>query len=75
MQNSHGQSLPSIDTLRNSYSLFAYLRTLITRCHECLGCARILASPEGARDHMKDKGHCHVNVDGEGRVEMWEVTD
>lgn len=75
MQKSHGLFIPNLDTLTDSYSFFAYLHTLVTRFNECLGCGRILASPEAARDHMKDKGHCRVNVEGEEWEEFWEAVD
>lgn len=75
MQKAHGLFIPNIDTLTSPYSFFAYLHTLITEFHECLGCGRALASSEAAKDHMKDKGHCRINVDGEEWKEFWEVAD
>jgi pre-60S factor REI1 len=75
MQKSHGLFIPNLDALTDPYSFFAYLHTLITRFNECLSCSRVLTSPEAARDHMKDKGHCCVNVDGDEWAEFWEVVD
>lgn len=72
MKISHGFFIPNIDTLTHASSFIAYLHALITRFHECLDCGRVLASAEAARDHMKDKGHCRVNLDGEEFRGFWE---
>lgn len=75
MQKAHGLFIPNLDMLTDPHSFFAYLHTLVTKFHECLGCGRVLASPEAARDHMKGKGHCSVKVESEEWKEFWEVVD
>jgi pre-60S factor REI1 len=72
MQTSHGLFIPNLTKLTDPYSFFAYLNTLIIRFNECLGCGRVMAGSEAVRDHMKDKGHCMVDVEGEEFRDFYE---
>lgn len=72
MQRTHGFFIPNADTLTDSSSFLTYLHVLITRFHECLTCGCELTSAEAARAHMRDRGHCSVDVQRDRLGDFWE---
>jgi pre-60S factor REI1 len=72
MQKSHGLFIPNQANLTDLASFLNYLHTLIAQFHECLYCGTSRNSAEGARAHMRSKGHCMVNLDSDELGEFWE---
>ena len=72
----HSFFISQPEHLVDAESFLGYLRTVITTSHECLYCGTTRSTTEDIRQHMRDKGHCLLNVDAEPELlEFWEFLD
>ncbi|KAL8919700.1 MAG: hypothetical protein Q9208_006653 [Pyrenodesmia sp. 3 TL-2023] len=75
MHQVHGMSIPHPEKMAvSTQSLVGYLATVIRARHECLYCRTTKRSTRGIQSHMRDKGHCILNLDrGEPDLrDFWE---
>ncbi|KAJ5083280.1 Cytoplasmic 60S subunit biogenesis factor REI1 [Penicillium angulare] len=76
MSKSHGMFIPERDYLVNMEGLIQYLYRKITENHECLYCHAIRNNADGARTHMRDKGHCMIAFEAEEeQIEIGQYYD
>ncbi|EPS34070.1 hypothetical protein PDE_09032 [Penicillium oxalicum 114-2] len=76
MYKSHGMFVPEQDYLVDLNGLLHYLYRKITENHECLYCHAIRNNAEGARTHMRDKGHCMIAFEAEEeQIEIGQYYD
>ena len=77
MSSIHGLFIPSIDRIVDLQCFVAYLGVLVYEYRECVYCGGGKNSVQAVQTHMRDKGHCKIDVDelcdfwedGEGREE------
>lgn len=73
MQTSHGLLIPHRDSISDLPSFLGYLATQIRVWHECLYCGITRDSTSAIRSHMRDRGHCMLNLDREPELlDFWE---
>eukprot|EP00038_Savillea_parva_P031449 m.86723 g.86723 ORF g.86723 m.86723 type:complete len:479 (+) comp9674_c2_seq2:101-1537(+) len=75
MSKVHGFFIPDVEHLRDLSGLIAYLQDKVSRFHICLTCngtGKGFWSTEAVRGHMIAKGHCFVNYEEEGQLELEE---
>ncbi|KAI0710958.1 C2H2 type zinc-finger-domain-containing protein [Earliella scabrosa] len=77
MASHHGLFVPEPDRLIDAPSFLTHLAAIVFRFHECLYCGVRKASAAAAQTHMRDKGHCMINLDNpESKLlEFWELSD
>ncbi|KAE8149534.1 C2H2 type zinc-finger-domain-containing protein [Aspergillus avenaceus] len=76
MLKSHGMFIPEKDFLVDLEGLLKYLHRKINENSECIYCHGIRNSPEGARGHMRDKGHCMIAFETEDeQIEIGQYYD
>ncbi|KAJ5495669.1 Cytoplasmic 60S subunit biogenesis factor REI1 [Penicillium diatomitis] len=76
MYKTHGMFVPEQDYLVDLDGLLNYLYRKITENHECLYCHAIRNNAEGARTHMRDKGHCMIAFEAEEeQIEIGQYYD
>ena len=76
MHKSHGMFIPERDYLVDLEGLINYLHRKITENHECLYCHAIRNNADGARTHMRDKGHCMIAFEAEEeQIEIGQYYD
>ncbi|KAF1991031.1 hypothetical protein K402DRAFT_409903 [Aulographum hederae CBS 113979] len=76
MSSQHGLFIPSRNQLSDLESFLGYLATIIFEYHECLYCGLEKPTVDGVQAHMRDKGHCMINVDAESELlDFWELSD
>jgi pre-60S factor REI1 len=76
MSSRHGLFIPSLDRLSDLESFFSYLATLIFSYNECLFCGLEKSTVEGVQTHMRDKGHCKIELSAESELlDFWEFSD
>lgn len=78
MAYAHGFFIPDIKYVCDLVGLVLYLQTKVSDYHMCLLCngrGRGFRSMEAARAHMVDKGHCFVEYEEEGQLELEEFYD
>ena len=76
MQSVHGLYIPEPDQLSDMKTFLGYLAFIICDYNECLYCGAEKNSLEAVQTHMKDKGHCMINLDGESELlDFWDVSD
>lgn len=76
MYKVHGMFIPERDYLVDLDGLINYLYRKITENHECLYCHVIRNSANGARTHMRDKGHCMIAFEAEEeQIEIGQYYD
>lgn len=76
MFKSHGMFIPEREYLVNLDGLVNYLFRKITENHECLYCHAIRNNADGARTHMRDKGHCMIAFEAEEeQIEIGQYYD
>ena len=76
MFKAHGMFIPEKDYLVDLEGLIKYLHAKITQNYECLYCHAIRGNAEGARTHMRDKGHCMIAFDTEEeQIEIGQFYD
>ena len=73
MFTTHGLFIPDQAMLLDPTSFLGYLATQVRVWHECLYCGIIRTSTPAIQDHMKDSGHCMLNLEREPELsEFWE---
>jgi pre-60S factor REI1 len=76
MSSTHGLFIPSPDKLSDLESFLGYLATIIFEYNECLYCALTKGNVKGVQTHMRDKGHCMINMDAESELlDFWDLSD
>ncbi|KAI0710896.1 C2H2 type zinc-finger-domain-containing protein [Earliella scabrosa] len=77
MASHHGLFVPEPDRLIDAATFVTYLAAIVFRFHECLYCGVRKSSAAAAQTHMRDKGHCMINLDDEESelLEFWELSD
>jgi pre-60S factor REI1 len=76
MHTTHGLFIPSPDQLLDLESFLGYLATIVFDYNTCLYCSAERGSVEGIQTHMRDKGHCMINLDAESELlDFWELED
>ncbi|KAF2020596.1 hypothetical protein BU24DRAFT_487181 [Aaosphaeria arxii CBS 175.79] len=75
MFSTHGLFIPSQDQLSDMQSFLGYLATLVFEYHQCLYCGLERGTADGVQTHMRDKGHCMINLTPESELlEFWELS-
>jgi pre-60S factor REI1 len=73
MCTDHGMFIPDREMVVDMKSFVGYLATEIREWHECLYCGATKPSTLSIQSHMRDKGHCLLNLDREPELlEFWE---
>ena len=63
MDRGHGLFIPDQDYLNDIESLLGYLYNIISDFQTCLYCGSTKSTVEAVQQHMRDKGHCMLNLD------------
>lgn len=75
MHTVHGLYIPDQHSLLDLESFLGYLATQVRVWHECLHCGTTRDSTLAIQSHMRDSGHCMLNLDREPELlEFWERT-
>ena len=75
MRTAHGMFIPDSNTVIDMESFVGYLATEVRVWHECLYCGAMKPSIQSIQSHMRDKGHCRLNLDREPELlDFWEST-
>jgi pre-60S factor REI1 len=73
MLAAHGMSIPDQEMVVDMQSLVGYLAVEVRAWHECIYCGATKPSTLGIQSHMRDKGHCLLNLDREPELlDFWE---
>jgi len=73
MRTAHGMSIPDPEMVADMQSFVGYLATEVRTWHECLYCGATKPSTLSIQSHMRDKGHCLLNLDREPELlDFWE---
>ncbi|KAJ5899610.1 Cytoplasmic 60S subunit biogenesis factor REI1 [Penicillium taxi] len=76
MYKVHGMFIPEQTYLADLEGLVHYLFRKISENHECLYCHAVRNNADGARTHMRDKGHCMIAFEAdEEQVEIGQYYD
>jgi pre-60S factor REI1 len=76
MYKNHGMFVPEREYLVNLEGLVHYLYRKINENFECIYCHAIRNNADGARTHMRDKGHCMIAFESEEeQVEIGQYYD
>ncbi|KAL1792625.1 hypothetical protein ACET3X_009132 [Alternaria dauci] len=62
MSTVHGLFIPSPSALYSLDSLLSYLAILVFEYHECLYCGQEKSTVDAVQTHMRDKGHCMIDM-------------
>lgn len=73
MITDHGLFIPQQESISDMESFLGYLATQIRVWHECLFCGATRDSTLAIQSHMRDRGHCMLNLDREPELlDFWE---
>ena len=73
MRIAHGMFIPNPEMVIDMQSFVAYLATEVRAWHECLYCGATRSSTLSVQSHMRDKGHCLLNLDREPELlDFWD---
>ncbi|KAI9711809.1 MAG: hypothetical protein M1820_001954 [Bogoriella megaspora] len=73
MFTAHGLFIPDQDMISDLECFLSYLATEVREWHECLYCGTTRNSTLAIQSHMRDSGHCMLNLDREPELsEFWE---
>jgi len=76
MSTQHGLFILSPDQLSDMESFLGYLATIVFEYNECLYCGIARGTVDGVQTHMRDKGHCMINMNANSELlDFWEVSD
>ena len=76
MYKSHGMFIPERNYLVDLEGLIRYLYRKVNENHECIYCHAIRNNADGARTHMRDKGHCMIAFEAEEeQIEIGQYYD
>jgi pre-60S factor REI1 len=57
-------------------SFLGYLAIIIFEYNECLYCSQEKGTVDGVQTHMRDMGHCMINMNAESELlDFWELSD
>jgi pre-60S factor REI1 len=65
MSKSHNFFIPDAGYLIDTSAFLSFLNTVISEFHECLFCGTTRSNRWATQDHMKSKGHCRIDIEGE----------
>ncbi|ORX96759.1 C2H2 type zinc-finger-domain-containing protein [Clohesyomyces aquaticus] len=72
MRKAHKLCIPDPESVIDVQSLVGYLATEVRVWHECLYCGATKPSTSSIQSHMRDKGHCLLNLDREPELlDFW----
>jgi pre-60S factor REI1 len=75
MSTVHGLFIPDIAMVSHLESFLSYLCTIVREWHECLYCGVTRECTVAIQSHMRDRGHCKLNLDTEPELlGFWEDT-
>ncbi|KAF2643175.1 hypothetical protein P280DRAFT_446488 [Massarina eburnea CBS 473.64] len=73
MHTVHGMFIPDPESVIDMQSFIGYLATEVRTWHECLYCGATKPSTLSIQSHMRDKGHCFLNLDREPELlDFWD---
>ncbi|RDW63365.1 hypothetical protein BP6252_10910 [Coleophoma cylindrospora] len=73
MQTTHGMTIPDPELVVDLPSFVGYLATEVRAWHECVYCGATKPSTRSIQSHMRDKGHCRLNLDREPELlDFWD---
>lgn len=73
MRDVHKFLIPSLETLLNLETFIEYLGLIVFEYNECLFCGSMKSTSEAVQTHMRDSGHCRLNVGpGSDLLEFWD---
>ena len=73
MSTVHGLFVPDPTLITDLESFLGYLATEVREWHECLYCGTTRDSTFAIQSHMRDRGHCKLNLERESELwEFWE---
>ena len=73
MRTAHGMFIPDPEMVAHLQTFVEYLATEVRAWHECLYCGATKPSTLSIQSHMRDKGHCVLNLDREPELlDFWE---
>ncbi|RDI78355.1 hypothetical protein Vi05172_g11618 [Venturia inaequalis] len=73
MRKAHNFRIPNADKVSDVESLTGYLATEICTWRECLYCGAMKDSKAAIQSHMRDRGHCVLNLEREPELcGFWE---
>lgn len=78
MNYAHGFFIPDVEYLTDLKGLIGYLQDKVSRYHICLLCngrGKAFHSTEAVRNHMCSLGHCFVEYEQEGQIELEDFYD
>lgn len=76
MSSTHGLFIPSLDRLSDLESFLGYLATIVFQYNECLYCSLAKGTVDGVQTHMRDKGHCMIQMSAESELlDFWQLSD
>lgn len=68
----HGLFIPSPEKLLDLNSFIQYLTLIVFEYKECLFCGSMKTTSEAVQAHMRDSGHCKLNLDADSELhEFW----
>lgn len=75
MSSQHGLFIPSPERL-DMESFLGYLAVIVFSYNECLYCHLEKGTVDGVQTHMRDKGHCMINMSADSELlEFWSLSD
>jgi pre-60S factor REI1 len=73
MLTTHGLFIPQQEFMLDMESFLKYLGTQVRVWHECLYCKTTRDSTVAIQNHMRDRGHCMLDLEREPELmEFWE---
>ncbi|KAF1979551.1 hypothetical protein BU23DRAFT_522887 [Bimuria novae-zelandiae CBS 107.79] len=69
----HGLFIPDQSMISDLESFLGYLATEVREWHECLYCGTARDSTVAIQSHMRDRGHCKLNLEREPELlDFWD---
>jgi pre-60S factor REI1 len=76
MSSQHGLFIPSPEQISDKESFLSYLGTTVFEYKECLYCSTEKSTVDAVQAHMRDKGHCMLNLHADSELlDFWEGGD
>jgi pre-60S factor REI1 len=76
MASSHGLFIPSPDRISDVEAFLSYVAVIVFKYNECLYCGVEKASVDAVQTHMRDKGHCKLNLHSSSELlDFWDDAD
>jgi len=71
----HSFFLPDAEYITDLEGLLRYLGAKVGQGHMCLWCNKTFRTAEDCQKHMRSKGHCKINIEGDALLEYDEWYD